>query len=259
MAEKHGKRLGLTTAVSIGVVITLWGAAVAAVAYSVAVGSFQMVWSTLGEGQAQIISSAIAALGLITSAILVPFVFKDRIRDLDGAVSEMQGKIVGFEKDASDRLDKLTKLLDDRMAEIERRSGEDVDRIGEVLEEIRSAVILSVSGGHITDPKHAKVFVQHLYNDAIAALQRRVKEKSYLRETTRTQIASLRTMSKLYLNKLVEVQVITEEERAIVDKVKEFAYRRNGFTLADINEINKARTAFDNAFGEAAIQSADAS
>lgn len=258
MSEQQGRRLGFVTAAALGVVIVVWGAAVAAVAYSVSTGSFLSLWNGVNAGQAQILSSAIAALGLLTSAILVPFVFKDRIRDLDSAVSEMRGTIDGFENDARQRLEKLSLLLDERMAEIERRSGEDVDRIGEVLEEIRSAVILSVSGGHITDPKHAKVFVQHLYNDAVAALKTRVQEKPYLREATREQIAKLKTMSSQYLNKLVEAQILTDGERSVMDRIKEFAYRRNGFGVADINEINKARIAFDNAFGERAVQNADA-
>lgn len=211
----------------------------------------------MNPGQAQILSSGIAALGLLTSAILVPFIFKDRIRDLDGAVGEMRKTITDFEGDARNRLDALTALLDERMADIERRSGEDADRIGEVLEEIRSAVILSISGGQITDPKHAKVFVQNLYNDAVAALHRRVREKPYLREVTRTQISELRTMSAQYLNKLLEVQVITEAERALVDRIKEYAYRRSGFGVADVTEINRTRAAFDKAFGENAIPNAD--
>lgn len=257
MSEHQGRRLGFVTASALAVVIAVWGAAVAAIAYSVSTGSFQSLWNGVNAGQAQILSSAIAALGLLTSAILVPFIFKDRIRDLDGAVSEMRGTITGFEEDARNRLNALTTLLDERMADIERRSGEDADRIGEVLDEIRSAVILSISGGQISDPKHAKVFVQNLYNDAVAALHRRVREKPYLREVTRTQISELRTMSSQYLSKLLEVQIITDAERALVDRIKEYAYRRNGFGVADINEINRTREAFDKAFGENAIANAD--
>lgn len=132
----------------------------AAIVFSISNGSLHNFWTQVNPGQAQILSSAIAGLSLLTSAILVPFVFKDRIRDLDGAVGEMRNTISDFEGDARTRLMALTKLLDERMAEIEKRSGDDADRIGEVLEEIRSAVILSISGGQITDPKHAKVFVQ---------------------------------------------------------------------------------------------------
>ncbi len=221
-------------------------------------GSLASVWANLNDGQAQLIGSAIAALGLVTSALLVPFVFKDRIRDLDTAVAEMTGTMKSFENDASERLEKLSKLLNDRMAEIERRSSEDVDRIGDVLEEIRSAVILSVSEGHISDPKHAKVFVQHLYNDAVAALKTRVREKPYLREATKAQIAEERTMSSQYLNKLVEAQVISPTERGIVDRVKAFAYRRTDFVVSDVGEINKARSEFDKNFGESAVQNVDA-
>lgn len=258
MTEHRGKRLGLVTTVSVTLVLLLWIGFVALVALSIRDGSLQFLWSHLEDGQAQIISSAVAALGLLTSAVLVPFVFKDRIRDLDTAVEEMKGTMEGFEKDASEKLEKLSKLLNDRMAEIERRSSEDVDRIGDVLEEIRSAVILSVSEGHISDPKHAKIFVQHLYNDAVAALQRRVREKPYLREVTRAQIATIRTMSSQYLNKLIEAQIITSSERSVVDRVKEFAYRRTEFDVSDVTEINKARNDFDRAFGESAVQNVDA-
>lgn len=90
MNEQHGRRLGLTTAVSLAIVITIWGGIVAAIGYSVSVGTFGALWDRIQPGQAQILSSAIAASGLLTSAILVPFIFKDRIRDLDSAVSEMR-------------------------------------------------------------------------------------------------------------------------------------------------------------------------
>jgi hypothetical protein len=257
MAERQNKRSGLVTTVLVAFVLLLWGGVTTLIALSIRDGSFSSLWANINEGQAQIIASTVAALGLLTSALLVPFVFKDRIRDLDTAVAEMSGTMKAFENDASERLEKLSKLLNERMAEIERRSTEDVDRIGDVLEEIRSAVILSVSEGHITDPKHAKVFVQHLYNDAVAALQRRVREKPYLREVTRAQINELRTMSSRYLNKLIEAQVISSQERGIIDRVKEFAYRRNDFVVADVGEINKARSDFDRAFGESAVQNVD--
>jgi len=258
MVEHRKRRLGIVTALSVAIVVSLWIVLVAVFALGLRDGSLQAFWMTIGDGQAQVLSSAIAALGLLTSAVLVPFIFKDRIRDLDGAVGEMQGTIKSFETDASDRLEKLSKLLNDKMEEIERRSGEDVDRIGEVLEEIRSAVILSVSEGHISDPKHAKVFVQHLYNDAVATLQRRVREKPYLREATKKQIAEIRTMSTQYLNKLLETQVISVAERGIIDRVKEFAYKRTDFVVSDIAEINKARSDFDKTFGESAVPNADA-
>lgn len=257
MEKAQARRLGWVTAAALGVVIVVWGTVVVALAYSLSVGSFQSLWNSVNAGQAQILSSAIAALGLLTSAILVPFIFKDRIRDLDGAVSEMRSTINGFEDDARKRLDALTTLLDERMIEIERRSGEEADRIGEVLEEIRSAVILSISAGQITDPKHAKVFVQNLYNDAMAALQNRVREKPYLREVTRTQISKLKTMSSQYLDKLIETQIISQAERAIIDRVKLLAYRRTPFVVTDISEINGARSAFDRAFGENAIPNVD--
>jgi hypothetical protein len=257
MPENRGKRLGVVTTLSIALVLLLWIGLAFLIALSLRDGSLQSLWAHLEDGQAQIISSAVAALGLLTSAVLVPFVFKDRIRDLDSAVAEMKGTMEGLEKDASERLENLSRLLNERMAEIERRSSADVDRIGEVLEEIRSAVILSVTEGHIADPKHAKVFASHLYNDAVTALKRRVQEKPYLREVTRAQIAEIRTMSPQYLNKLLETQIITAAECAIVERVKEFAYKRK-FGVPDVGELNQVRSDFDKAFGENAAQSADA-
>lgn len=258
MPENRGKRVGIVTALSVALVLSLWIGVATLIGLGIRDGTLASLWNSIDPGQAQVLASAIAALGLLTSAVLVPFIFKDRIRDLDSAVGEMKGTMEGFEKDASERLETLSKLLNDKMAEIERRSSEDVDRIGEVLEEIRSAVILSVSEGHISDPKHAKVFVQHLYNDAVAALQRRVREKPYLREVTKSQIAEIRTMSTQYLNKLQEVQVISVSERGVIDRVKEFAYKRTNFAVSDIAEINKARSDFDRAFGESAVSNVDA-
>lgn len=257
MAEKRGKRLGVVTTLSIVLVLMLWLGFAFVIAISLRNSSLQSMWTELKDGQGQIISSAVAALGLLTSAVLVPFVFKDRIRDLDSAVDEMKETMKGLEKDASQRLENLSKLLNDRMEEIEKRSSADVDRIGEVLEEIRSAVILSVSDGNIADPKHAKVFASHLYNDAVAALKRRVQEKPYLHKVTKEQIAGIRTMSPLYLDKLCGSEIISTAERAIVERVKEFAYKRR-FGVSDVGGLNQVRSDFDRAFGENAAQHADA-
>ena len=258
MAKSEGKRLGFITTFAVTLVLILWVVLVTWIVVGIRNGSLSTLWRHLGDGQAQILSSSIAALGLLSSAVLVPFIFKDRIRDLDSAVGEMSKTIENFENEASEKLEKLSSLLTERMADLEKRGSEDVDRLGDLLEEIRSAVILSVSDGQITDPKHAKVFVQHLYNNAIAALKKRVREKPYLREVTKTQIAELPTMSRQYLDKLIECQIITPAERSVVDRVKEFAYRRSDFAMQDINLINNTRTKFDNAFGESTVSDVDA-
>lgn len=257
MSENRGKSLGFITAFSVGLVLVLWIGLVVLVVLGLRDGSLQGLWANIGDGQAQIISAALAAVGLMTSAVLVPFIFKDRIRDLDSAVAEMKGTIESFENDASAKLEMLSNALNERMAEIERRSGEDVDRIGAVLEEIRSAVILSVSDGHISDPKHARVFAQHLYNDAVTACRRRLEEKPRLWAATREQIALLRTMSSQYLSKLEEVEVLSAAERAIVDRVKFFAFKRTDFAVSDVGELNKVRSDFDKAFGDSAIGNVD--
>lgn len=257
MTTQTKSRLGIVTTLAIGFVLSLWATLLLIVAVSAQNGSLLALWSTINDGQAQVISSSIAALGILTSAVLVPFIFKDRIRDLDSAVSDMKNKIETFGENAGARLEALSKLFDEKMSDAEKRTSTDADRIGEVLEEIRSAVILSVSAGHITDPKHAKVFAQHMYNDAVPALQRRVKEKLYLRETTRAQIAGLRTMSADYLDKLVDAQIISPIERSIIDRVKYYAYRRSDFAVSEINDINKTRMDFDRAFGESGIQNPD--
>lgn len=257
MAKQSKSRLGIVTTLAVALVLLLWSALIVVTIYSVRDGSILQFWNTIGDGQAQVLASAIGALGLLTSAVLVPFIFKDRIRDLDGAVEEMGGTLQNFEADASKRLETLSSLFEEKLAAAEKRTSEDADRIGEVLEEIRSAVILSVSDGHISDPKHAKVFVQHLYNDAVAALQRRVREKPYLREVTRAEIAKIRTMSTQYLDKLSDCQIVTEPERAIIDRIKEYAYKRTDFGVSDIGEINRARSDFDRAFGESALPNVD--
>jgi sugar-specific transcriptional regulator TrmB len=259
MNARSSNQLGIVSTLSIAFVLSLWVVLFIVTIASIQNGTLWRLWSTIQDGQAQVISSALAALGLLTSAVLVPFIFKDRMRDLDSAVAEMKSTIGNLEKEASSRLDSLSKLLDEKMTQAEQRTSEDVDRIGEALDEIRSAVILSVSDGHISDPKHAKAFVRHLYNDAVNALHRKVREKSYLRDAVRAQIALLRTMSTQYLNKLSEYQIITQNERSLVDRIKEFAYRRSDFVLSDINEINRARSDFDKTFGKNAVQNPDAS
>lgn len=89
MATQSGNRLGITTTLAIAFVLSLWGVLLVAIVFGVWRGALLNLWTTIGDGQAQIISSSIAALGLLTSAVLVPFIFKDRIRSLDDAVSGM--------------------------------------------------------------------------------------------------------------------------------------------------------------------------
>lgn len=258
MQKNEKSQFGILTALTIGFVGSLWVALLATLVFGTNGGWLQTFWGQLeGEGRAQIVSSAITALGLLTSALLVPFIFKDRIRDLDGAVAGMKQTLNSFENDASGQLQDLSALFESKLVEVEKRSSKDADRVGEILEEIRAAVILSISNGRISDPKHAKVFVQHLYNDAASALQTRVKEKPRLYSTTREEIQRLRTMSAHYLDRLMEHQIIDASERAVVDQVKEYAYRRTDFSVSDVNGINNARSEFDRFFGVSSISNAD--
>lgn len=258
MENKTKKPFGVITALTIGFVGSLWGALLILLVFGVRDGWLITAWRQVEDGQAQIVSSAITALGLITSALLVPFIFKDRIRDLDGAVDGMKKTLEDFAQNANGQLDGLSTLFEEKLSETERRSSMEADRIGEVLEEIRAAVILSVSNGAITDPKHAKVFVQHLYNDAVSATQTRVREKPHIWATTRNEINELRTMSRQYLDRLLDSQIIDQRERAVIDQIKQFAYRRTPFNVSDIAEINRARNEFDTLFGENTISDADA-
>lgn len=132
MTEKAQGRLGVTTTLAIAFVVSLWIGVLVGVAFGIRDGSLLSLWTTIGDGQAQLLSSAIAALGLLTSAVLVPFLFKDRIRDLDGAVADMQGTLNKFEGDASGRLERLASLFEEKLAVAEQRSAADADRIGEV-------------------------------------------------------------------------------------------------------------------------------
>ena len=256
--EQTKSRFGIITALTIGFVASLWAVLVALLIFGASDGWLVAFWGDLeGDGQAQVVSSSLTALGLITSALLVPFIFKDRIRDLNGAVAEMKSTLETFQEDAKTQLNELSELFEAKLVEVEKRSSKDADRVGEVLEEIRAAVILSVSNGRISDPKHAKVFATHLYNDAVTALQTRVKEKPYLKTTTRNEIQELRTMSSQYLDRLMDHQIIDAAERSLIDRVKEFAYRRIPFTVPDVTDINNVRTEFDRIFGEYSISNAD--
>lgn len=260
MDKQKKTKFGILTALTIAFVGSLWAVLLIALLFGASNGSLETFWDGLnGSGQGQVVSAAITALGLITSALLVAFIFKDRIRDLNGAVDRMRDTLESFESQAVEQLNNLSSLFEDKLTEAEKRSSKEADRVGEVLEEIRAAVILSVSNGVISDPKHAKVFVQHLYNDAVAATQKRVKEKPKIWATTRSEIDDLKTMSRQYLDRLMDAQIIDERERGLIDQIKKFAYRRTAFSASDVPAINDARIQFDSLFDDQVITDADLS
>lgn len=238
--------------------VAIWLAMIALVAYGIYTRHIFEFWQSVNEGQASILSALVSGIALLTSALLIPFVFKDRIRDLDSAVEQMQSTISIFEADAKQRLDSLVGLVKEKTNELEQKGNQDADRIASLLEEIRSAVILSFTQGQISDPKYAKVLARHLYNDATNVAQSRLRDKPYLHEATRQKIRQLRTMSSGFLDSLVSVNAINKSEKDVIDKIKLLAYRRADFTVHEINELNRVRAEFDRLFGDNGVVSPDA-
>ncbi|MEL6858537.1 MAG: hypothetical protein AAFO74_09140 [Pseudomonadota bacterium] len=220
-------RLGILSAIAIGFVLALYCMIIIGLIAGWQNGWLYDEWQSLGkEGRGSVISSGITAMALLSSAVLLPFIFKDRVRDLSDMVQKTEKSIEQLDRDTRTQ---LSSLQNEFRGQIENLNEESRNRSQEgalLLKEFQKAINSLYSQGQIMNSSHAETIVDDLWNKAKSVCQERVENKSGMRATTRNEINESMFMSSAYLDRLEQKRVIDKDEREMLSNLSKMWHLR---------------------------------
>nr|WP_321510260.1 hypothetical protein [uncultured Hyphomonas sp.] len=223
--DKKKKSLGVFSALAVGVVLSLYVLVIVGMVFGVRDGWLAELWTNLeGDGRANVIASMVTALGLLSSAVILPFVFRDRISSLSDMVDNTEKDLKKLNETTSDKLDKLTKGFEEQLSELQRKSNEKADEGQELVVALYAAVTTLLGQGHVTDSNHADRIVKGLWEKAKLSCRERLNAKKALWQTTKDNIRSMRIMSDEYLAAMENVGAISREEKDTLLRLRRLRY-----------------------------------
>lgn len=206
--------LGVFSAVAIAFVLAVYAIILVILIFSWSNGLFGEFWNSLGGGgKATVISALITALGLVTSAVILPFVFKDQVRTLNEMVQNTEKKLSALSETTTTKLTSLSTSFDDQLkyneTQAEQRSAEGQ----ELLKSLHSAVNTLLGQGQVSDSAHAKQIVTALWTKAKFVCEKRLDDKPRMHNATKDQIRTMSKRGNDYLDALEENEIITAGEK----------------------------------------------
>lgn len=213
------KKFGIFSSLAVGVIAALYIAIIVILYTGITAGWIGDVWTNLeGDGRASVISSIITAIGLISSAIILPFVFNDRVSNLNDMVESTEDKLSNLSDETSSHLQNLTKSFAEELEVLRRHSDQKAEESQELIGALYMVVSATLGEGQITDSRHAQQVVKDLWQKVKIATSDHISTKKYLQESTREDIRNIATMSDRYLEVIEGKSIInTTEKRMILD------------------------------------------
>lgn len=176
--KSKNRKLGIFSALAAGVVLSLYAAIIIGIYFGITHGWLAHLWKNLeGDGRANIISSLITAVGILSSAIILPFVFKDRIASLDDMVRRTESDLSALSNSTSHQLKNLTDTFLKELQIAREQSKEKAEESQELVSALYAAVTTTLGQGKITDDAHAKQIVHGLWEKARFATRERINNK----------------------------------------------------------------------------------
>lgn len=227
VSEQQKRRsIGAFSILAVGVVLSIYAVFLFLLIVSVHDGTLFDFWRDLEEGQATVASSLITALGLISSAVILPFVFQDRIASLRDMVDRTEKDLSNLNKTTAEKLDSLTSGFHSQLQAMQEHTDKKAGESDELLRAMYAAVTLQLGQGQVTDSEHADQIVQGLWQRAKFECAQRVDTWGSIWDTTRQKLRSLRQMSDEYLAALIQHGMITHEERRSLSELRALRYAR---------------------------------
>tara|TARA_R110000787_G_scaffold67128_2_gene150420 strand:- start:4216 stop:5025 length:810 start_codon:yes stop_codon:yes gene_type:complete len=240
------KRFGLFSALAVGLVLATYILIGISIYFGVKHGWLIQRWNTLGgDGQANVLAAIITSLGLLSSAIVLPFIFKDRISSLSDMVDRTEHDLKQLSVATNEKLDELTRGFECQLAEFQEQSARKADEGQELVVGLYAAVTTLLGQGHITDSAHARQIVHGLWEQVKPACRDKLENRKYLRQTTTDEINSLRSMSDDQLLALEKNNIISWDDRAMLLKLKRLRYAKSAPAPADFPLIRELQKAVD--------------
>ncbi len=248
--EKHKqtKSLGAFSILAVLTVVALYISIFFLIGHGVLSGWLGDFWIELeGPGRAAIISALITALGLLSSAVVLPFVFKDRVSSLDDMVRSTERKLSTLSADTNRRLEDLTSSFEHQLQAMQRHADEKSEETDRLVRALYAVVTMHLGEGEITDGTHAKQIVDELWEKAKFGCTERLENKANTHASTKETIRKMRKMTPDYLAELVRIEAITKEERDQLERLKALKHLRSDLPLhqfGEVRELQKAITEF---------------
>ncbi|KCZ64600.1 hypothetical protein [Hyphomonas atlantica] len=245
-ADQKQKSLGVFSTLAVGVVLSLYAIVIGGIYFGVRDGWLAELWTNLeGDGRANVISSMVTALGLLSSAVILPFVFKDRISSLSDMVDRTERDLKDLSNTTNDKLDDLTSRFKSQLDQFQAQTVQKADEGQELIEGLYAAVSLLLGQGIVTDSNHARQIVKGLWERAKLACREKLQNKKYMRQTTKDEVRKLKMMSADYFSALVANGVISTEERDMLVQLRGFRYAQSPPTPTDFPLIGRLQEAID--------------
>lgn len=232
------KKIGWFSSIAVGGVLAFYAFLGTIVALGWQDQSLKALWDGLeGPGRAAILSSLITALGLLTSAVVLPFVFKDRVKSLDDMVRKTEKDLAALSGQTKSQLDALTNSFRQELEDLRENSNRQSRHTDSLLDGVYKLVSLQLGGGEITDPDHASKIVAELWERTKIETSDRLEALPRIRELTKQGIRDLRIMSPEYLDKLLGLNAINESEHDMIVRLKKLRLQQSAIVPEQYVEI----------------------
>lgn len=236
------KKIGWFSTLAVGGVLALYAFVACLVFLGWQDESLRAFWAGLrGEGQATLISSFITALGLLTSAIVLPFVFKDRVSSLDDMVRKTEQNLAVLSSDTKRKLDDLTGSFTTELEELRASTDKQARHTTGLLDAVYKLVSMQLGGEDILDSAHAEKIVVELWERAKIESSDRLEDLPRIREATKQSIRDLRKMSDDYFIRLEGIKAISADERDMLLRLRKLRYQQSAYTPEQFYEIRQLR------------------
>jgi len=237
---RAASRLGFFSTLAVGVVLSIYATVVAGIYFGLRDGWLEAAWNNLeGDGRANVISSVITAVGLLSSAVILPFVFKDRISSLSDMVDKTERDLAKLGQMTEYQLTELTAGFRQQLGSLEDMSNRNADESRELVSAMYSAVTTLLGQGKVTDSEHARVIVHGLWEKAKYVCRQKLDNKSYLHQETKDKISSMRQMTHSYFEELVGRNIITSTERTMLLELRGLHYARTPPSPQQFSQVTR--------------------
>ncbi|MEQ3744883.1 MAG: hypothetical protein ABNH53_01435 [Henriciella sp.] len=251
ISVKQKRKLGLFSAISLGSIVAAYIGLVAFLVWGLQTGWLYEEWVALEpDGRASVVSSLITSLGLLTSAIVLPFVFKDRIANLNDMVTRTERDLTKLNSATSAGLDSLTGEFKQELEKVRFQAQEKADESQDLVRALHLAVTTMLGNGVVTDSAHAKHIVEGLWEKVKFAIDERVRTKPGLYKRTREQLNEISRMSGDHLDALEQRNIVTYREKQQVLKLRTLHYAHSAPEPAQFGAVRELQEWTDEFVGK---------
>ena len=236
--NNHTRPLGVFSAIAVGLVLATYIGLAILLLFSYRDGTLALFWHNLtGEGQSNVLAAFITLLGLLTSAVILPFVFNDRMSSFNEMVDKTEEDLQKLNNNVETKLSDLSGKIDNKIKDLDEQQKQRADSQNELMNSVYAAVISSLGKGLISDETHAEQIVDGLWQKVKFSTRERLNNKKYMKEATREQIRGLSDMSQDYLGALKTKEVISEQEKSQILQLRGFHYSHSKPRKEDFPKI----------------------